>query len=105
MWSIWLSRLFYLQAGEAVALVAGQLCIDEFSEKKLSELWTLKTGKGMQSLFMSCLTRKCLSHLSEDGWGRKGWAKHRYIISCCDGHLSITEAAVSEASTSLCFVH
>lgn len=33
---------FYLESGEAVALVAGQLCVDEFGEKKLSELWTLK---------------------------------------------------------------
>lgn len=35
---------FYLQAGEAVALVAGQFCVDEFSEEKLSELWTLNTS-------------------------------------------------------------
>lgn len=35
-------RCFYLQSGEAVALVAGQLCIDEFSEKKLPEIWSLK---------------------------------------------------------------
>lgn len=43
----------YLQAGEAVALVAGQLSIDEFSEKILSELWTLNTsGTNSEHLYI-----------------------------------------------------
>lgn len=61
-------RCFYLQAGEAVALVTGELCVDEFSEKKLSELWTLNTHNksniNTQKYFMTPQTDANLHFLS-----------------------------------------
>lgn len=95
-------RCFYLESGEAVALVAGQLCVDEFSEKKLPELWSLKTtahlnSSGSQLLNVcSCQLylpniNKVLSHLLKDWWIWERWAKRRHVFSCCDRHLSINQ--------------
>ena len=72
-------RCFYLQASEAVALVTGELCVDEFSEKKLSELWTLNTQNksniNTQILHDSTDWHKPprpLTFLKTAGWGRGG---------------------------------
>lgn len=61
--SLW-RVFFYLQAGEAVALVAGELCINEFSKKKLSELWTLNTQNtsGLYSSLSSQPFFFCYTH-------------------------------------------
>lgn len=79
----------YLQAGEAVTLVAGQLCIYELGEEKLSELWTLHTSRTRhQSTFIrSVLNHKLsLTFLNTAGFGSggpNGGTSSRAVTATC----------------------
>lgn len=81
----------HLQTGETIALVAGQLSVDEFGEEKLSELWTLNASHAhIVSVFRlrsDCRrSRAPLTFLNTAGFGRggpKGGTSSRAVTDIC----------------------